>query len=82
LNYVASGGFFVKHLLLLVSLTWKTFGNKNGVPDYYSFISAINGYRSTNTMIELEPVIGINIGLKKQLIRRREINEYRFVIYH
>ena len=34
LNYIAGGGFFVRHAFLPVSLAWEAFGNKNGTPDY------------------------------------------------
>ncbi|MBA1335389.1 MAG: Restriction endonuclease [Firmicutes bacterium] len=57
-NYIAGGGFFVRHSFLPVSLAWEAFGNKNGASDYYSFSNAIHRYRSTNPRTEPDPVIG------------------------
>lgn len=58
LNYITGGGFFVRYSLLPVSLAWEAFGNKNGAPDYLSFISAIHRYRKSNQRTEPDPVIG------------------------
>ena len=58
LNYIAGGGFFVRHVSLPVSLAWEAFGNKNGTGDYYGFLNAIHKYRKTNQRSEPDPVIG------------------------
>lgn len=58
LNYIAGGGFFVRHSFLPVSLAWEAFGHKNGTPDYDSFLNAIYRYRKSNKKIEPDPVIG------------------------
>jgi len=58
LNFIAGGGFFVRHSLLPVSLAWEAFGDKNGTADYYGFSNAIHKYRKSNRQIEPDPVIG------------------------
>ena len=58
LNYIAGGGFFVRHSFLPVSLAWEAFGTKNGRQDYGEFRQAIYSYRSTNAISEPDPVIG------------------------
>lgn len=45
LNYIVGGGFFVRHAILPVSLAWDAFENKNGLPDYNSFLTKILLYR-------------------------------------
>lgn len=58
LNYIAGGGFFVRHAFLPVSLAWEAFGNKNGTSDYMSFAQAIHKYRKSDRKTEPDPVIG------------------------
>ncbi len=58
LNYIAGGGFFVRHAFLPVSLAWEAFGNKNGTPDFMSFAQAIYKYRRSDRKTEPDPVIG------------------------
>lgn len=58
LNYIAGGGFFVRHSFLPVSLAWEAFENKNGTGDYFTFKQAIYKYRQTNRNIEPDPQIG------------------------
>ena len=58
LNYIAGGGFFVRHAFLPVSLAWDAFGPKNGTVDYASFSQAIYKYRKSDRRIEPDPVIG------------------------
>lgn len=58
LNYIAGGGFFVRHSFLPVSLAWEAFGDKNGTVDYYGFSNAIHKYRKSNQRTEPDPVIG------------------------
>ena len=58
LNYIAGGGFYVRHSLLPVSLAWKAFGNKNGTTDYPTFLQAIHKYRRTDPRIDPDPTIG------------------------
>lgn len=58
LNYIAGGGFFVRHSFLPLSLAWDAFGDKNGTTDYYSFSNAIHKYRKSTQRSEPDPVIG------------------------
>jgi putative restriction endonuclease len=58
LNYIAGGGFFVRHSFLPVSLAWDAFGTNNGTPDYFSFLSAIHKYRKSDNRTEPDPKIG------------------------
>lgn len=58
LNYIAGGGFFIRHSFLPISLAWEAFGDKNGTADYFSFSNAIHKYRKSNYRSEPDPVIG------------------------
>jgi len=58
INYIAGGGFFIRHSFLPVSLAWEAFGEKNGTSDYFSFPNAIHKYRKSNFRSEPDPVIG------------------------
>ncbi|PKM79830.1 MAG: restriction endonuclease [Firmicutes bacterium HGW-Firmicutes-14] len=58
LNFITGGGFFVRYSTLPVSLAWEAFGNKNGAPDFHSFLNAIYTYRKSNRKSEPDPVIG------------------------
>lgn len=58
LNFIAGGGFFIRHAFLPASLTWEAFENKNGTTDYYSFKQAIYKYRKTDRRTEPDPRIG------------------------
>lgn len=58
LNYIAGGGFYVRHSLLPVSLAWKAFGNNNGTPDYPTFLQSIHKYRRSTPRTDPDPIIG------------------------
>lgn len=58
LNYIAGGGFFVRHSLLPVSLAWEAFGIKNGTSDYSSFLGSIQKYRRDDPETAYDPTIG------------------------
>lgn len=58
LNYIAGGGFFIRHSFLPISLAWEAFRNKNGTTDYFSFLNAIHKHRRSNYRSEPDPVIG------------------------
>jgi putative restriction endonuclease len=58
LNYIAGGGFFVRHAFLPVSLAWDAFGWKNGTMDRFAFLQAIHKYRKNNPGTETDPTIG------------------------
>lgn len=58
LDFIAGGGFFVRHSFLPVSLAWEAFGDKNGTADYLAFRQAIYKYRKSNSKSEPDPIIG------------------------
>lgn len=55
-NFIAGGGYFVRHSLLPVSLAWKAFGLNNGVRDLTEFQARIRQYRRGDP--GHDPVIG------------------------
>jgi putative restriction endonuclease len=55
-NYIAGGGYFVRHAFLPVSLAWKAFGLNNGVRDLAAFQTRIRKYRRGDA--GHDPVIG------------------------
>lgn len=57
-NYIVGGGFFVQQFFLPLSLAWDAFGEKNGTPDYLTFRTAIQKYRSKMGKTEMDPQIG------------------------
>jgi putative restriction endonuclease len=58
LNYIAGGGYFVRHTFLPLHLAWQVFGDKNGVPDLATFRRRMLEYRSAS---ELSRQIGCTI---------------------
>jgi putative restriction endonuclease len=59
-NFIAGGGFFVRHTALSCSLAWSAFGVKNGVADAASFRARIHKYRRSSPH-EPDPTIGCSI---------------------
>ena len=59
-NYIAGGGFFVRHSALPCSLAWAAFGEKNGVQDLASFHRRIYKYRRSRNL-DSDPKIGCSI---------------------
>ena len=57
-NYIAGGGFFVKHSLVPLSLAWDAFGEKNGTSNLMNFREKVLRYRGRNARTELDPTIG------------------------
>ena len=57
-NYIAGGGFFVRHTVLPVSLTWEAFGVKNGATSHHELLERLRKYRNAS---EMDPVIGCTI---------------------
>jgi len=57
-NFIAGGGFFVRHSFLPVSLAWEAFENKNGTSDYLSFRNAILKYKKSDFRTDPDPTIG------------------------
>lgn len=58
LNYITGGGFFVRHVVLPLSLAWEAFESKNGTPDYMAFRNSIYRYRKSDHRTEPDPEIG------------------------
>jgi len=54
-NFIVGGGFFVRHVLLPLSLAWEAFEKKNGTPDLNALRTKITAYRHR---AEIDPVIG------------------------
>jgi putative restriction endonuclease len=57
-NFIVGGGFFIRHTVLPVSLTWEAFGIKNGATSHSELLKRLRKYRNTN---EIDPVIGCTI---------------------
>lgn len=57
-NFIAGGGFFVKHAFLPVSLAWEAFGPKNGSSGFQAFRNAIHKYKKSDLRTEPDPTIG------------------------
>lgn len=58
LNYIAGGGFFVRHLTLPLSLAWDAFGAKNGAADQETFGAMVSEHRRDSLA---NPEIGCTI---------------------
>jgi len=69
-NYIAGGGYFVRHSFLPVSLAWKAFGVKNGVRDLAEFQVRIRRYRRGEP--GHDPVIGCIILAQPFFLERHE----------
>ena len=59
-NFIAGGGFFVKHSNLPLSMAWEAFGDKNGASSIEALQILIEKFRS-NKPREHDPVIGCTI---------------------
>lgn len=70
-NFIAGGGFFVKHSNLPLSLAWEAFGEKNGTSDLDSFRTIIQRFRSKKAR-EHDPVIGCTILANPFFLRRED----------
>lgn len=55
LNFIAGGGFFVRHSFLPVSIAWEAFREKNGLATRQEFLLRIQGYRRDR---DPDPTIG------------------------
>ena len=45
-NYIAGGGFFVRHSILPLALAWEAFEEKNGAPDFETLLRLIQKHRA------------------------------------
>jgi putative restriction endonuclease len=58
-NFIAGGGYFVKHSRVPLSIAWEAFGTKNGTSDFETFRTKIIQYRRRRgDLVEPDPVIG------------------------
>ncbi|MGD0281434.1 MAG: HNH endonuclease [Dissulfurispiraceae bacterium] len=58
LNFIAGGGFFVKHSIVPLSLAWEAFAEKNGAEDLNTFRDKVIRYKGRNSRFEPDPTIG------------------------
>ncbi|HER41092.1 MAG TPA: HNH endonuclease [Salinimicrobium catena] len=58
LNFIAGGGYFLRHSILPLSLAWQAFGEKNGAPDFKTFYQMISNLRKDGMR---DPMIGCTI---------------------
>jgi len=58
LNYIAGGGFFLRHSTLPLSLAWEAFGQKNGTEDFETFREMIFSHLQNHARIVPDPLIG------------------------
>jgi putative restriction endonuclease len=59
-NFIAGGGFFIKHSNLPLSLAWEAFGEKNGATSQEELRERIEKFRSGKPRVH-DPVIGCTI---------------------
>ncbi len=77
-NYIAGGGFFVKHSLVPLSLAWEAFGEKNGTSDFAALRQKILQYRGQDARFEPDPVIGVDI--EQAVLSKIEVNEKKYPV--
>lgn len=56
-NYIVGGGVFVRQVMLPVSLTWDSFGIKNGTSSHSEFIRRMWKYRNDEKEKTIDPVV-------------------------
>lgn len=57
-NVIVGGAFFVKYSSIPISMTWDTFGEKNGTIDFQEFLQRIKKYRLKNGIDVNYPFVG------------------------
>jgi putative restriction endonuclease len=70
-NFIAGGGFFIRHSNLPLSLAWEAFGEKNGAASLEELRSRIQRFR-TNKSQTHDPVIGCTILANPFFFERRD----------
>lgn len=70
-NFIAGGGFFIRHSNLPLSLAWEAFGDKNGAASLEELRSRIERFR-TNKSQTHDPVIGCTILANPFFFDRRD----------
>ncbi len=56
-NYIVGGGVFVRQVMLPVSLTWDSFGIKNGTTSQSEFIQRMWKYRNVDKEKAIDPIV-------------------------
>lgn len=70
-NFIAGGGFFVKHSNIPLSLAWDAFGEKNGAASLEALRVLIDKFR-TNKPHQHDPVIGCTILANPFFLERQD----------
>lgn len=70
-NFIAGGGFFIKHSNVPLSLAWEAFREKNGAPSLDSLRALIDKFRS-NKPPEHDPVIGCTVLANPFFLQRQD----------
>jgi|CXWL01.1.fsa_nt_gi putative restriction endonuclease len=70
-NFIAGGGFFVKHSNVPLSLAWEAFGEKNGAASLELLRALIDKFRSSKPH-EHDPVIGCTILANPFFLERQD----------
>ena len=70
-NFIAGGGFFVKHSNLPLSLAWEAFGEKNGAASLDALQLMIGKFRSKKPY-EHDPTIGCTILANPFFLQKRD----------
>ena len=72
LNFIAGGGFFVKHSIIPISLAWEAFGAKNGADNFKAFRNKILQHRGHKARFDPDPIIGCIILSQPFFLHREE----------
>ena len=70
-NFIAGGGFFIKHSNLPLSVAWEAFGEKNGAASQEELHLRIEKFRS-NKPREHDPVIGCTVLVNPFFFERKD----------
>lgn len=70
-NFIAGGGFFIKHSNLSLSLAWEAFGEKNGAASLEELRLRIEKFRAKKPR-EHDPVIGCTILVNPFFFERKD----------
>lgn len=68
-NYIAGGGFLLRHSLLPLSLAWEAFGMKNGAASHSEFLQMVNKRRGNK---DSDPLIGCTILIEPFFLDRED----------
>lgn len=57
-HFIVGGGYFVGYSRLTLRMAWDAFGQDNGAPDFGTFRSLIEQYRTSKGLTTIDPEIG------------------------